>query len=66
MVCERAPFDPLTYLRWRMIRETEAFLEDALRHPSDFPRIPAVPVGTYTFPPALAARFWAEILAEHA
>jgi len=36
------------------------------RHPRDFPRIPAVPVGTYAFPPALAARFWAEILAEHA
>ncbi|HEY3243727.1 MAG TPA: hypothetical protein VGM03_10285 [Phycisphaerae bacterium] len=49
-----------------MIRETEAFLENALRHPQDFPRIPAAPVGSISFPKMLAERFWADALEWHA
>jgi hypothetical protein len=46
----------------RMLRETEAFLEDALRHPERQVRIPAVPVGRGKFPRGMADAFWAMIL----
>lgn len=48
--------------RNRMLRETEAFLEDGLRHSAQHPRIPAIPVGSGSFPRGLAEIFWAQIL----
>lgn len=46
----------------RAIRETEAFLSDALRHPEQHVRIPTVRVGYGSFPPGLAQEFWADVL----
>ena len=50
-------------IRFRMIWETEAYLDDALRHPERHLRIPAIPVGAGRFPRGLADRFWSQILA---
>lgn len=50
-------------LRARMIQETEAFLEDGLRHPERFRRIPAIPVGSGRFPSGLSDVFWSQVLA---
>lgn len=36
-------------IRRRMIHETEAFIEDGLRHPKNWMIIPAVPVGKANF-----------------
>jgi len=49
-------------LRHRMLRETEAFLEDALRHPERQVVIPAVPVGEASFPRGFAQLFWSHVL----
>lgn len=51
-----------TILRRRMLRETEAFLEDGLRRPDRQFLIPAVPVGKATFPREFAHVFWAQVL----
>ncbi len=50
-------------IRTRMLRETEAFLELGLLQPERFRRIPAVPVGTCSFPRGFADAFWAQVLA---
>ncbi len=57
--------DPQTWvvMRARMIRETEVFLEDALRHPERYRRIPAVPVGRASFPRGFPDAFWSQVLA---
>ena len=47
----------------RMIRETELFLEEGLRHPERYMIIPAMPVGTGRFPRGWANEFWSRILA---
>lgn len=60
----RAPDgDYWTMIRARMLRETEAFLEDGLRRPEQYRRIPAVPVGSARFPHGFADAFWAQLLA---
>jgi hypothetical protein len=48
------------------VRETEAFLEHALRHPDVVVRIPVIRVGFGSFPPRLANEFWARTLDLHA
>jgi hypothetical protein len=50
-------------LRARMLRETEAFLEEGLRHAEQYRRIPAVPVGKAPFPRGFADAFWSQLLA---
>jgi hypothetical protein len=50
-------------IRARMRRETKAFLEDGLRHPEQYRRIPAIPVGRTPFPHGFADAFWAQLLA---
>ncbi len=50
-------------VRARMLRETEAFLEDGLRHPERHRRIPAIPVGNAPFPRGFADVFWSQVLA---
>jgi len=54
--------DKFGALRKRMIAETELALLVGLRFPERAPRIPAMRVGTGTFRPEFAARFWAEAL----
>ena len=49
-------------LRARMLRETEAFLELALRDPSRQMRIPAIPVGRGGFRRGFADLFWSQVL----
>ncbi len=48
--------------RRRIIRETEVFLEEGLRHPERHLVIPAVPVGKARFPTGMASLFWTQIL----
>lgn len=55
--------DYWTAIRARMLRETEMFLEDGLRHPEQYRRIPAVPVGKGPFPRGFADAFWSQMLA---
>ncbi|GMV98782.1 MAG: hypothetical protein HRF43_04335 [Phycisphaerae bacterium] len=55
--------DDWDVIRARMIRETEAFLEEALRRPERFRRIPAIPVGSGGFPRGFADVFWSQVLA---
>ena len=50
------------FIRRRMIRETEHFLEDALQHPERRIVIPAIRVGTAEFPRGFAHAFWAQVL----
>jgi len=50
-------------LRARMMRETESCLNDALEHPEKYPRIPAIRVGSGSFPRGLADAFWSQVLA---
>lgn len=49
-------------IRSRMLRETEAFLEDGLRDEAVRERIPAVPVGRGGFPRGFADLFWSQVL----
>ncbi|HSW44362.1 MAG TPA: hypothetical protein VLM89_02200 [Phycisphaerae bacterium] len=49
-------------IRRRMLRETEAFLDDALRHPERQIVIPAVRIGEAEFTRGYAHLFWAQIL----
>ena len=49
-------------LRQRMLAETEAFLEDALRHPDRCIWIPTKKVGTGGWSPAFASTFWSQLL----
>jgi hypothetical protein len=50
-------------IRARMLRETEVFLEEGLRHPEQYRRIPAIPVGNGRFPRGFADAFWSQLLA---
>ena len=58
----RARLESWAVLRRRMLRETEAFLDDALRHPERQVVIPAVPVGEAAFPRGYAQLFWSYVL----
>jgi hypothetical protein len=58
----RIKLESWVVLRRRMLRETEAFLEDALRHPERQVMIPAVPVGQAAFPRGFAQLFWSQVL----
>ena len=50
-------------IRDRMIRETESFLEEGLRHPERQLRIPAIPVGSGQFMRGMSDAFWSQVLA---
>ncbi len=50
-------------LRRRMLRETEAFLDEGLRHPERCIWIPTREVGTGGWSPAFASVFWSQVLA---
>jgi len=50
-------------IRARMMLETETFLDEGLRHPEKYPRIPSIPVGSGCFPRGLADVFWSQVLA---
>jgi hypothetical protein len=58
----RLRFESWVAIRQRMIRETEAFLEEGLRRPEQQRRIPALPVGSGSFTRGYASVFWAEVL----
>ena len=61
----RASFTSLeswVMIRRRMLRETEAFLDDALRHPQRHIAIPVVRVGQAEFTRGFACLFWSQIL----
>jgi len=58
----RVKLESWAVLRRRMLRETEAFLEDALRHPGRQVVIPAIPVGQAAFPRGYAQLFWSQVL----
>ncbi len=49
-------------IRARMLRETEAFLEDGLRDDARPVHIPAIPVGRGSFPRGFADLFWSRVL----
>jgi hypothetical protein len=49
-------------LHARMIRETEVFLEEGLREPEQHLRIPAIPVGSGSFPRGFSDVFWSQVL----
>jgi hypothetical protein len=49
-------------MRARLLRETECFLAEGLRHPERNVIIPAIPVGSGTFPRGYAQLFWAQVL----
>jgi len=46
----------------RMIGETEAFLEEGLRHPEYAVVIPSIPVGMGEFRRGWANEFWSRVL----
>jgi hypothetical protein len=58
----RSQLEGWAAIRSRMLRETEKFLEDALRHPERQWVIPAVRVGSACFPRGFAQAFWAQVL----
>ena len=58
----RASLEAWFMIRRRMLRETEAFLEDALRHPERQIVIPAVRVGEAKFARTFAYLFWSQVL----
>ena len=58
----RTRMESWQFIRRRMIRETEHFLEDALRHPERRIAIPAVRVGAAGFPRGFAHAVWAQVL----
>jgi hypothetical protein len=49
-------------MRGRMLRETEVFLEEGLRHPERHLRIPAIAVGEGEFLRGYADIFWSSVL----
>lgn len=59
----RTRWESWEIIRARMLRETEAFLEDGLRNPQGRVIIPALPVGRGRFPRAFAHLFWSQVLA---
>ncbi|UCD29040.1 MAG: hypothetical protein JSV03_00725 [Planctomycetota bacterium] len=55
-------FESWAVIQARMIRETEVYLEEALRDPEQQIVIPAIPVGSGRFPRGYAHEFWARVL----
>jgi len=51
-----------TLIRARMLRETQEYIEDGLRHPERRVRIPAIPVGKGRFARGFAQVFWSQVL----
>lgn len=51
-------------LRFKMIHETERFLNEGLRLPEHLTHIPTIRVGFGRFPSGLAERYWSSVL-EH-
>lgn len=49
-------------IRARMLRETERFIEEALRCPEKQIHIPCIKAGTGSFSRVFANLFWAQIL----
>jgi hypothetical protein len=49
-------------IRARMLRETERFIEEALRNPEKQVQIPCVKAGTGSFSRVFAQLFWAQVL----
>ncbi len=62
MILRRIIHEDWETLRRRMLRETEEYLSDGLRHPDTVVRIPAVRVGRGFFPRAYAVLFWRRVL----
>jgi len=62
MVRNRQSQDLYREMRKRLIQETEAFLDESLRHPERSVRIPTVVVGHGVFAPAFAEAFWSQVL----
>ncbi len=62
MVRHRPSQDIYREVRKRMIRETEEYLTESLRHPERMVRIPAIPVGRASFTPQFAGAFWSQVL----
>lgn len=58
----RASLEAWVMIRRRMLRETEAFLEDALRHPEMQIVIPALRIGEAEFTRTFAYLFWSQVL----
>jgi len=58
----RGRFESWTVIRARMLRETEVFIEEALRHPEQQIQIPTLKVGSGTFTHLFAQAFWAQVL----
>ncbi|MGQ9651453.1 MAG: hypothetical protein ACUVXJ_15200 [Phycisphaerae bacterium] len=58
----RGRFESWTVIRARMLRETEVFIEEGLRHPEQQIRIPALKVGSGTFSRRFAQVFWSQVL----
>ncbi len=49
-------------IRARLLRETEEFLEQGLREPQQYRRIPAIRIGYGSFTRHFAETFWSEVL----
>ena len=62
MIRMKRQIDMAALTAFRAIRETETFLEEAIRHPERHAHIPVVRVGRGAFPPAVAQSFWNEVL----
>lgn len=58
----KSRFESWRVIRRRMLRETEHFIEQALRHPEQHPRIPVIRVGSGSFTRTFAHLFWAQTL----
>ncbi len=63
LVGTRRRFESWEVIRARMMRETEYFVEEGLRHPEQLHWIPIIPVGMGTFTPRFASAFWSQVLA---
>jgi len=55
-------FESWRVIQARMLRETERFIEEALRYPERQLRIPTVKVGEGSFKRTFAQLFWAQVL----
>ncbi len=55
-------FESWKVIQARMLRETERFIEEALRYPERQLRIPTVKVGEGSFTRTFAQLFWAQVL----
>lgn len=58
----RGRFESWTVIRARMLRETEVFIEEALRRPEQQIQIPTLKVGSGAFTHMFAQAFWAQVL----